>query len=210
MKIKYLLALGLLLCFAQSMLAQGGFEQYCYITQQGIMTLVPIIHYQSFTNWYVEARYNYEGAGTYSLYAGKIFSRQGRFSYSITPLLGGVTGKLKGGSAGLNVTMDIGKVFFASQSQFTSSTVGERSSFFFSWSELAYQPSKWCYAGLALQHTRFLQTRTKSVEPGVVVGFSVGLWTIPLYVFSPMGNDRYYVVGMNLRLGSRIVETHLK
>jgi len=210
MKIKCLLASGLLLCLWQSTLAQGGFEQYCYVTQQGIMTLVPIIHYQSFTNWYVEARYNYEAAQTYSLYAGKIFSKQGKFSYSITPLLGAVTGKFKGGSAGLNITMDRGKVFFASQSQFTSSSGGERSSFFFSWSELACQPSKWCYAGLALQYTRILQTQAERVEPGVVVAFSIGLWTFPLYVFSPMGNDRYYVAGMNLRLGSRIVETHLK
>src|SRR6185295_5350638 len=44
---------------SQGVLAQGAFEQYCYVTQQGIMTLVPVVHYQSFTNWYVEPRYNY-------------------------------------------------------------------------------------------------------------------------------------------------------
>jgi len=210
MKYSFFLVSAFLLCLSQGVLAQGGFEQYCYVSQQGIMTLVPIVHYQSFTNWYVEARYNYEAAKSYSLYAGKIFSKQGKLSFSITPLLGGVIGQFKGGSAGLNLTADFGRVFFASQSQYTSTSVGERSSFFFNWSELAYQPSKWIYAGLAFQHTRTIQTGAKSIQPGLVVGFSVGLWTFPLYVFSPLSNDRYFIAGMNLRLGSRIVETHLK
>ncbi len=210
MKSNYLFILAFLLSFPQGVRAQGGFEQYCYLSQRGTITVVPIIHYQSFTNWYVEARYNYEAAKSLSLYVGKIFSKEGKFSYSITPLLGGITGMFKGGSAGLNVTMDIGKLFFASQSQFTSPAGGEQSGFIFSWSELAYQPLKWVYAGLALQHTRYLQTGAKSVEPGVVVGFSVGLWTFPLYAFSPMANDRYFIAGINLRLGSRIVESHLK
>jgi hypothetical protein len=63
---------------------------------------------------------------------------------------------------------------------------------------------------LALQHTRFLQAGAKGVEPGVVVGLSFGLWTFPLYVFAPFADDRYFIAGINLRLGTRIVETHLK
>jgi hypothetical protein len=215
-------------CLAQGVHAQGGFEQYCYFSKNGDVTIVPILHYQSFDNWYVEARYNYEELNSYSLYFGKTFAsreryrlpantflmarkkRRRKFSYSVTPMVGAVTGKFKGGSIGLNLTMDYGKIFFATQSQSTFSSANEDSSFSFIWSELAYQPSKWLFSGLAFQQTHFLLNNSDSFDPGIVVGFLAGLWTFPLYVFNPVSNNQYFVAGINLRLGSRIVEAQLK
>jgi hypothetical protein len=173
-----------------------GFDQYSYVGTGQLNTLVPVAHYESNNKWYAEARYNYDEFQTFSLYAGKTFSRQNIFSYSFTPMVGGMTGKLNGGSVGLNTELSYKKFIFSSQSQYTVSAASQSSNFFFSWTDLYYQPLNWVYTGVTLQHTRFYKTDAK-LEPGVLIGFSFDHWSFPLYSFTPYANERYFVVGVN-------------
>ncbi len=182
---------------------EGGLEQYAYISMGKSPTLVPIVHIQN-EKWYGEARYNYEALKTFSVYVGKIFSNEEKTqSYAIIPVIGITTGKFKGGSVGLDITFNDSDFFFCSQSQYTFSNTDRYQNFIYSWSELGYEPSKWIYAGLALQYTQLFQ---KTEEPlmyefGVMAGFKLGRWTIPIYSFSPFADDRYFIVGLNLIFG---------
>ncbi len=173
-----------------------GIDQYSYMGTGQNSSMVPVAHYQSSKNWYAEARYNYDNYQTFSLYAGKTFARQNAFSYALTPMIGGMTGKMNGGSFGLNTELKYKKFNFSSQSQYSIIAATQNNNFFFSWSELYYQPIHWLYTGVTLQHTRIYNTEAK-YEPGILLGFSFDHWSFPVYSFSPYASERYFVLGIN-------------
>jgi len=173
-----------------------SFEQYSFMGAGQSSLLSPVAHYETKQKWYAEARYNYEDINTFSLYAGRTFSKQNDFSWSFTPMVGGMAGKLKGGSFGLNSECSFGKFNFSSQAQYSVSAQTQNDNFFYNWSELWYQPLDWIYTGIALQHTRMYATNSL-VDPGVLLGFSYNQWSFPLYSFNPFAGERYFVVGIN-------------
>lgn len=178
------------------------------------MTLVPIVSFESEDQWYAEARYNYEDLETFSFYVGKAFTSKSasnyysggptrqreKVVYSVTPLLGGVAGKYNGVSGGLNAVVEYRDLFFSTQSQYTIAYY-ESGDFFFAWSELGYQPWKWMFFGVTTQHTYLYQSARLIVEPGGVIGFTMGQWNFPLYVFSPASDHYYFVLGASLSIG---------
>ena len=175
----------------------GGVEQYYYTrtaTVDAVMT--PIAHITSSKNWYGEARYNFDELNTFSLYAGKRFSKAGILSWEATPMIGALMGQMKGGSVGMNGGIELEKIFFSTQSQYTFSLENSTDKFFYTWSELGYAATSWLYAGLALQQTNVYRENVK-IEPGCMIGFSIKNWTIPLYAFNNSDRERYYVLGVN-------------
>lgn len=178
------------------------------------MTFVPIVSFESPDKWYAEARYNYEELETVSFYVGKAFTgrisilsdirephgSKDKLSYSVTPLLGGVAGKYKGVSGGMNAVVEYRHIFFSTQSQYTIAYY-ESGDFFFAWSELGYQPWSWLFVGVTTQHTYLYQSANLMVEPGGVIGFTIGQWNFPLYVFSPASDHHYFVIGASLSIG---------
>lgn len=189
-----LLAIAFLLvsvrAFAQ---VSGLIEQIYYYGEQGEFFMGPVVQLQNKNNWYAEARYNYEDHKTLSFYIGRVYAREAKFSYSAVPIFGGVVGRYKGGSAGLNVEMDYEGFFFAAQSQYTFSVEDEIDNFYFSWSELGYQPLDWLYGGLAMQLTHYPQTGESIVAPGMTVGFTYKKWTLPVFVFNPLRENMNFV-----------------
>lgn len=189
------------MAFSAAQAQQGGFEQYLYAKNKEGVQLVPMLHYQSTKNWYTEARYNYEDTATVSLYGGKIFSKdKNKLSYSMLPLAGVVLGRFKGGSLGLNINIEYKKLFFCSQSQYTFSVKDKFDNFFYSWSEAGYEIWNWLYVGVAVQHTHMYDTKFELGEKGFVVGISVQKWVFPLYIFNPLNNGQYFVLGINRTL----------
>jgi len=183
--------------------AQTGLEQYYYVQNKKAVEFVPMVHFETKNNWYAEARYNYECNNTFSLYAGKEFTGEhNKFTYSLTPLLGSVMGEFSGASTGLNVAMQLKDIFFTSQSQYTFSYNDPTKDFVFSWSELGYEVSSWIYLGLSMQHTQMMHSNTMQFEHGAVIGFTFGRWTVPIYSFSTFDSSRYFVLGINLGIGS--------
>lgn len=170
-----------------------GFDGYYYTGSSASTALVPRLYFQSAGGWYGEGRYNYESGQTVSIYAGRTFSRE---SWSLTPMLGIVAGKFRGGSFGANATLDIKRVSLSSDLQYTVSSRSGDGSFFFSWSELGYHLTGHFYAGVVLQQTCFSRSHD-SFDPGLQVSLSAGDWQFPVYVFSPLGNQRNCVVGIS-------------
>src|SRR5687768_693942 len=116
MKIKAMI-IALFFCIEALPQVQGFIEQIYYVDADGRFSIGPIAAIQNSRNWYAEARYNYEDKRTVSLYVGKVFSHEGKLSYSILPILGGVVGRYKGGSAGLNIDVEYKRFFLMSHSQ---------------------------------------------------------------------------------------------
>ena len=187
-----------LLCLHANIKSQSklSLEQYSFMGAGQSSLLAPVAHYESRQKWYAEARYNYEDMNTFSLYAGRTFSRQRDLSWSFTPMIGGMAGKLKGGSFGLNSELSYRKFNFSSQAQYSVSAGSRNDNFFYNWSELWYAPADWVYTGIALQHTRIYATNTL-LDPGVLLGFSYNQWSFPVYSFNPFDSGRYFVVGIN-------------
>lgn len=174
----------------------GGIEQYYYYSGSGPSTIVPRAYYQSTKNWYAEVRYNYEELETFSVNGGRTFSKEGRISYSVTPVAGLVFGRINGGSIGSNINAEYRDLFFSSELQYTFSIEDRAADFFFNWSELGYQVTGLVYAGFALQFTHPYET-SNSLEPGVMVGFTFKNWSFPVYLFNPGSNNRNFVLGIN-------------
>ncbi len=180
--------------------AQIGFEQYCYVKNRKMTALVPILNYESNNHWYAEARYNYEEMNTFSIYAGRTFSNNKNLHFAITPMLGGVLGEFKGISSGLNAVLEFNDLFFSTQTQYTASFDKNNNNFYFSWSELGYQPWRWFFLGVTAQQTYLAEANSLESEPGVFIGFCAGMWTFPLYVFKPMTDNNYFVLGINFSI----------
>ena len=185
----------LLLCSARSQ-SKISFEQYSFMGAGQNSLLAPVAHYETRQKWYAEARYNYEDINTFSLYAGRTFSKENNFSWSFTPMIGGMAGKMNGGSVGLNTLCSFRKFSFYSESQYSVSAQTRFDNFFYNWSELYYQPLDWIYTGIALQHTRLYAT-SSLMDPGILLGFSYNQWSFPLYSFNPLRGERYFVIGVN-------------
>lgn len=173
-----------------------SFEQYSFIGTGQPGLLAPVAHYESPHKWYAEARYNYEDVQTVSLYAGRTFAATNNFSWSLTPMIGGMAGKLNGGSVGLHAGCSYGKFNFSSESQYSVAASTRYDNFFYNWSELWYQPADWMYTGFALQHTR-LYAASSLIDPGIMLGFSYHKWSFPLYSFNMFSERRYFVLGIN-------------
>jgi hypothetical protein len=171
-------------------------EQYSFLGGGQTSLLAPVAHYQTPKKWYAEARYNYEDIRTFSLYAGRVFSGKDDLTWSVTPMIGGMAGKMNGGSFGLNSAFSYGKFNLSSEAQYSVSAASREDNFFYNWTELWYEPVDWIYTGIALQHTRMFASNSL-VDPGVLLGFTYNQWSFPLYSFNPLSNQRYFVVGIN-------------
>jgi len=179
--------------------AKVNFEQYQVVIPGQPSSYMPVMHYQHRSNWYAEARYNYEDLETFSLYLGKAFiiGNKNDLSFSLVPMLGGSVGRFNGISTGLNIDLEYDKFFFSSQSQYSRATNQCSQSFTYSWSELGYQSLKWLYAGLSVQHT-YGRVIGNELQPGVMIGFTFNRFTIPVYTFEPFNSGRNFIVGLTM------------
>ena len=175
--------------------SRTSIEQYHVVGNDGHYMPISIANFQNEKKWYAEGRYNYEETETFSLYIGKTFAKQSTLSYSLTPMLGGAFGNFNGISAGINAYFDYHRFYLSIQSQYSHSTDHRIDNFFYNWSEVAYQPTKWLYGGISIQHTRLYRTETV-VEPGILVGFSFRNLSVPLYSFAPFKSTRYFMIGL--------------
>jgi hypothetical protein len=80
--------------------------------------------------------------------------------------------------------------------------------FFFSWSEMGYKLRPWVYIGLSAQQNYVRQDDQFSFDPGVVVGFEIRKWTFPIYGYNINHDQRYFVFGINIELGSEPTKNH--
>jgi len=173
-------------------------EQYYYWQQKTTGTVVPRLYYQSPKKWYTEFRYNYEEAQTGSLHFGKEFGFKKMPQLKITPSAGYIFGKLNGASAGTIIELEGRKLSFSSEPLYVFSFRDKCENYLYSWTELTYQVNSFFYSGFALQQTKVFNERN-FFEPGVMAGFSIKNFDIPIYCFNPTSGTKNFVLGVNWR-----------
>jgi hypothetical protein len=175
-----------------------GMEQYYYWQQKTTSIVVPKVYYESPKKWYTEFRYNWEELQTASLHFGRQINFKQLTNLTLTPVAGVLFGKLNGGSAGVILEMGFNKFLFLSEPQYVFSFHEKGENFLYSWSELSYEINSFSYAGLALQQTK-IYGEENYFEPGIMAGFTLGRFDIPIYCFSPASSTKNFVLGVNWR-----------
>lgn len=146
---------------------------------------------------HLETRYNYEGRGAYSVWAGYNQSAGDKVQFEATWMLGGVFGDTRGIAPGCEITVAYKKLEFYTEGEYLFDSDDESGDFLYFWSELAYHPAEWFRVGLASQRTRAYETEL-AVQRGVLIGFSHKSWSLSTYVFNLGWTDPTYVVSLGV------------
>ena len=132
---------------------------------------------------HLEARYNYEGQRTGSLWLGYNFSVGKKLTLDATPMIGGVFGNINGIAPGLELTLTYKKFEFYSANEYIFDTNTKSGNFFYTWTQITYTPVKWFTAGYVVQRTRAYQTPL-DVQRGPLIGFNLKKFTFTTQVFN--------------------------
>lgn len=176
-----------------------GIDQDYYIYKRSTNSVVPLIYYQSNSNWYASLRYNYEEDNTVSFQFGKTFSKEASVSYSVTPLAGLLGGDFNGISIGALAEMETGRFSLYTEPQYCRKFTNTGENFFYNWAELSFRPCNFFYAGIATQTVK--ERQSFITEPGLMLGITIRNFEIPLYLFRSAEHANYFVVGIHWALG---------
>jgi hypothetical protein len=143
---------------------------------------------------HLEARYNYEGLRTGSVFVGANASAGDKLAIAATGMLGAVFGDTDGIAPGFRITAQWWKLDLSTEDEIVLDPWNVENSFVYSWSELGFSPWPWLRVGLVAQRMRVLRTEL-NFERGLLAGVSVGKltatvyelnapWTTPTWVFA--------------------------
>jgi hypothetical protein len=144
---------------------------------------------------HLEARYNYENLNTTSGWVGYNSHFGDAISVEFTPMLGFVSGDTNGIAPGYHLTIGWRVFDFYTEGEYVFDRDDHSDSFFYSWSELAWSPRDWLRLGLAAQRTRVYRSE-RDLQPGFLVGVSLGAISLGAYVFNPDRDDPTYVASL--------------
>lgn len=144
-----------------------------------------------------EVRYNYEAKETGSVWLGYKFSRGDKLVLEITPMVGGVFGKLKGIAPGYLASLTYKKFDISSQGELVIAAGDRSDSFFYTWTELGYSPVAWFRGGLVIQRTRAYQTNF-DIQRGLMAGVSYKKVDFVTYVFNLEKSEKTLVTAVVL------------
>jgi len=143
---------------------------------------------------HLEARYQYEGQKTGSLWVGYNFSFGDTVSLELTPMLGGVFGDTQGIAPGYRASLGWRKLDLSSESELVLDTGDSEGSFFYTWSELGWTPVEWLRLGMVVQRTKAYETEF-DIQRGFLVGLAYKSASFTTYVFNP-DTDPTVVLGL--------------
>ncbi|MDF3078572.1 MAG: hypothetical protein K0S09_2461 [Sphingobacteriaceae bacterium] len=178
--------------------AQGSFQHYVYAYKHEPVTMSPILSFES-DKLYFESRYNYEAAKTFSFYMGRTFSKDGKISYSISPMAGALVGTMTGGSLAANVEIAYKQFTLSSQPQYTFSFKNKADAFLYSWNDLFYEMSDFLAVGISAQQNMTVNSRS-TVDKGLFLQGTFKNIEIPVYCFNPGSPNANFVFGISFPL----------
>jgi hypothetical protein len=146
---------------------------------------------------HLEARYNYEGLETGSLWVGYNFSFGDKIKLDITPMLGGVFGKTAGVAPGLRGSLRWWRLELYGEGEYVFNTRERADSFFYLWSELTLSPVDWLRVGSVVQRTR-VDENELDIQGGFLVGLSYKRVELTTHVFNPDKNKPTYVMAVSV------------
>jgi hypothetical protein len=167
---------------------------YGYIVPDSREFVVPVVTADRGV-LHLEARYNYEGLDSGSVWAGYNISGSGHeIEWEITPMFGVVFGDTRGVAPGYKGSVSWWKLELYSEGEYVFNTDNSSDSFFYNWSELSISPLEWCRLGLVTQRTRLYQT-DRDVQRGFLFGASLKRIDLTVYVFNPDDKPTWVFAG---------------
>ncbi len=148
---------------------------------------------------HLEGRFNYEDINTFSAWIGYNFSGGKTFQYVITPMAGGVAGRLNGIAAGLELTLNFKGFVLYSESEHVFDLKEKENDFFYNWTDLTFAPTDWLFFGLSGQRTRLYQSAL-DIQRGFLVGGSYRRVEITGYLYNPGFDDLFVLLTLGVDL----------
>lgn len=155
-----------------------------------------IIGYAENKALHFEARYNYEDNNTASVNIGRTWSKDGDFSFSITPMAGVAFGKSDGVLPGYECEATYSKIYFYSEGEYLLDFKGKGNYFFYSWTQLGANIFKNLQAGAITESLRWYQTKL-AVQKGVYAEYATGRFLFDFYYFNPFSKYTYVVCSVS-------------
>lgn len=151
---------------------------------------------QHHSNFLLEIRSNYDATNSFSINAGKSFAfSNDKISASVKPMIGFVIGSIKGLSFNADHEIEWRSLYFSSKVQYFLSSRLQDENFLYIWLESGICFFKNFFSGFSLQRS-FLTTQSSPWSKGLVIGFSSGRWSFPIYLFDPFSCRENFVVGV--------------
>jgi hypothetical protein len=144
---------------------------------------------------HLEARYNYEGLRTGSLWVGYNLTVGKKLVLEATPMVGGVFGNVNGIAPGLEFTATYKKVQLFSANEYIFDTNAKAGNLFYTWTQLTYSPVPWFEAGYVTQRTRAYQTAL-DIQRGLLIQFTHKKATFSTQIFNPGETDPVLVFSL--------------
>ncbi len=146
---------------------------------------------------HLEARYNYEGLDTGSVWFGYNLGGGETLAWEFAPMLGGVFGSTTGIAPGYEGTLTWRKLQLYSEGEYVIDTAGSSGTYFYNWSELTLAPAEWIRFGMVTQHTRAYQT-DRDIQRGLLLGLSYKRLEVTGYVFNPDQSKATVVIALRV------------
>ena len=141
---------------------------------------------------HLEARFNYEDNNTASVSAGHTWSKEGNFSFSITPMAGIAFGRSNGILPGYECEATYSKLYFYSEGEYLLDFKGKENYFFYSWTQLGANFLKNLQAGAITESLRWYQAKL-AVQKGAYAEYATGKFLFDLFYFNPFSKYTYVV-----------------
>src|SRR6478609_2411499 len=132
-------------------------DAYYYIlpSQENTTT---ILAYADYNALHFEARYNYEGRNTGSVFLGYRLEAGNKLKLGVTPMLGYVFGDIQGLIPAFKLDLAWKKFDFYSESEYVIDVAGKENNYFYTWSEVAITPFENFRTGISANRTRLYET----------------------------------------------------
>ena len=146
---------------------------------------------------HVEGRYNYEARASASAFLGWTFSGGEDLAWSVTPLIGAVTGRLSGYIPGFEASVAYKTVDVYIEAEYVFDRHDADDNYAYAWSELGWKPVEWLRLGIVGQRTRVV-ANDRDLQRGLLLQVFAGPATLSAYAFNPGDASRYTILALAL------------
>lgn len=132
---------------------------------------------------HLEARYNYEGIDTGSVWVGWNLGVGDELRLDATLMAGGIFGDTTGVAPGYELTITWKTLELYSEGEYVFDTDDSTGDFFYNWAQIGWSPWDWLQVGFAAQRTRAYETGL-DVQRGPFIGFTWKNVTLTVFAFN--------------------------
>jgi hypothetical protein len=133
---------------------------------------------------HLEARYNYEGLETGSVFIGRNFEVGESVTLTAVPMVGVVFGSTTGVAPGAEIEIGWRRLSLYAETEYVIDLEENDDSFLYTWSEATVSLADWLRAGLVVQRTRTYESGL-DIQRGLLIEFSRGKLSFGFHWFNP-------------------------